>query len=132
MKRHPKLSIRQPKGCGLFRATSFNPHNIFLFFDNLLQVLNRSAKIRDPSTIFNLDKTATTTVHKPKKIVVEKGKKHDCWCFNRYPWFSQPLGFDDFVVICRMKHCIQKSNCSIENLCVLIMDNHESHISLNL
>ncbi|CAG9837986.1 unnamed protein product [Diabrotica balteata] len=32
MSRHAELSLRQPEGCSLSRATSFNKHNVGLFF----------------------------------------------------------------------------------------------------
>lgn len=127
-KRHPQLSIRQPKGSSVSRVYllisnwSFNnvPEYLCLLvsraskklnvlsgketkklacigcmalgrvisnlvlsnqynvssFDNLLDILNRFEKIRDPSRIHNLNETATTTiVHKSKKVVAEKGTK---------------------------------------------------------
>lgn len=72
------LSIRQPEACSLSRMTSFNPTNVSLFFSNLKSILAKYPVISDPSRIFNLDETATTTVQKPKKMVAEKGVKQLC------------------------------------------------------
>lgn len=80
LKRHPQVSIRQPEGCSISRATSFNKHNVFRFFDNLEEAYRRSDNFADGSRIFNLDETGTTTVQKPKKILAAKGQKQVSQC----------------------------------------------------
>lgn len=75
MSRHKDLSIRQPEGCSLSRATSFNKHNVNEFFKNLESIYNRSPSFSNGTRIFNLDETATTTVQKPRKIIAKKGIK---------------------------------------------------------
>ncbi|KAB0803085.1 hypothetical protein PPYR_00055 [Photinus pyralis] len=80
MKRRKNLSIRQPEACSLSRLTSFNPHNVKKFFDQLKQIFEKKPQLVDPSRIFNLDETGTSTVQKPRKIVAEKGSKQVSQC----------------------------------------------------
>lgn len=61
-KRNPSISLRKAKNCSLTQATSFNPHNVQIFFNNLKTIHEREPKFSDPSNIYNLDETATTTV----------------------------------------------------------------------
>jgi hypothetical protein len=73
MSRNPNLSIRQPEACSLTRITSFNRHNVDIFFNNLENIYKRYDALADGTRIYNSDETSTTTVHKPKKIVAPKG-----------------------------------------------------------
>lgn len=174
MSRHPNLSIRQPEGCSLSRATSFNRHNVDQFFNNLENILNRTPEFADGTRIFNLDETATTTVQKPRKIIAKKGIKQvssatsgergilvtTCCVISASGNFIPPvmvfprkkfkehmlngapsatLGLahstgwmttELFVHV--MKHFIHHTASSLEHPSLLIMDSHETHLSVEV
>ena len=67
-KRHPDLSLRAPEGCSLSRATSFNAHNVNIFFNRLKELFARSPAFANGTRIFNLDETGTITVQNPLKV----------------------------------------------------------------
>ena len=57
LKRHPKISVRQPKNTSINQAKGFNREAVSLFF-NLLETIVRS----NASRIFNMDESGFTTV----------------------------------------------------------------------
>ncbi|XP_031332515.1 uncharacterized protein LOC116162896 [Photinus pyralis] len=73
MRRNRTLSIRAPEATSLSRSTSFNEKNVGDFFSNVKKLYDRHAFRAD--LIWNCDETALTTVHKPPKIIGEKGAK---------------------------------------------------------
>ncbi|XP_049796624.1 uncharacterized protein LOC126213079 [Schistocerca nitens] len=170
MRRHPELSLRTPEGTSISRGSSFNKHNVRQFFDNLRQIITR--EVLGPESIWNIDETGLTTVHKPGKIVAVRGEKQvgkvtsaergelvtACCAINaigghippfmifpRVNWQDRMLHgappgtsgsthssswmtADNFVLF--LKHFHKYVKCSAQHKALIIMDNHDSHISL--
>ncbi|KAJ2937691.1 hypothetical protein O0L34_g17502 [Tuta absoluta] len=74
LKRHPELSLRQPRATSFNRATAFNKPAVKDFFEKLENIMDKH-DINDPRRIFNVDETGLTTEQrKPRKILAQKGK----------------------------------------------------------
>lgn len=73
MHRHPKLSLRNPQATSLARGTAFNKTTVEEFFNNVKIVFQNGSY--GPESIYNLDETGLTTVHRPGKIIAQKGEK---------------------------------------------------------
>jgi hypothetical protein len=172
MDRNKDLSLRQPEATSLGRSTSFNKHNVGMFFENLKFILD---KHKFPAeNIFNLDETGCTTVHKPSRVIAMKGQKQvgqvtsgergkliTVCCFINAAGNTLPpaivfplkrfkdhmimnapentLGLacssgwmtkENFVLV--MEHFIKYSGATRKNPCLLLLDNHESHVNLDV
>lgn len=168
--RHANLSLRRPESTSLSRATAFNKTTVGEFFNNLCSILEK--KKFGPETIFNVDETGITTVHKPGKIIAMKGEKQvsqvtsaergnlvtmccgisaigasipPLLVFPRVhvkeimtrggpPGMqaaAHPSGWmtgENFQLY--LHHFIKFTKCSKNNEVLIILDNHESHISV--
>lgn len=172
LRRNPRLGLRTPEATSLSRSTSFNKYNVDQFFENVQQVYGRCEFSAED--IWNCDETALTTVHKPQKVLAEKGLKQvgqitsgergqlvTMCCFvnaagNTVPpayifprqrnldvighsappnslILGHPSGWmtgENFVKV--FHHFIQHARCSQERPAVLFLDNHDSHVSIEI
>lgn len=75
LKRHPDLSLRCPEATSISRAVGFNKPQVDKFFQVLKTATELLGTTYSPQKIWNVDETGVTTVHKPQKIVAQRGKK---------------------------------------------------------
>ena len=171
MKRHQELSLRTPEATSLSRATAFNKHTVETFFNNYKNVLKKHQF--EPHAIYNCDETGITTVHKPCKVIAEKGKKQVgkltsaergslvtvCGAVNAVGNAIPPFcifprcKFKDFMIagapagtggacnpsgwmnaeifVQYLNHFVRHTRCSKDNKVLLLLDNHESHVSID-
>jgi hypothetical protein len=72
MKDNPCLSLRIPEATSMSRATAFNKERLNEFFDKYESILDKYKFTANQ--IYNVDETGLSTVHKPSKIIAQKGK----------------------------------------------------------
>lgn len=71
--RNPQISLRRPEPTSLNRVLAFNRQDVNLFYDNLEEVVEKYKF--EPHRIFNVDETGISGVHKPSRILAQKGRK---------------------------------------------------------
>ena len=172
LRRNKEIAIRTAESTSLGRASSFNRHNVQLFFDNYGTVVERDHFT--PDRIWNVDETGCTTVHKPNRVIAKTGSKQVgaivsgergqlvtiCCAVNAIgnalpPMFvfprvnykdhfirgsphgsigvAHPSGWmtkENFLLF--MKHFVKYVRPSNENKVLLLLDNHESHVSVDV
>lgn len=72
IKNHPEISLRSPEATSMARCKGFNKETVMAFFDKYESILDEGQFTADK--IFNMDETGLNTVHKPSKILAQKGK----------------------------------------------------------
>lgn len=71
--RNPQISLRHPEPTSLNRILAFNRGDVNLLYDNLERVYEKYKF--GPHRIFNVDETGISGVHKPARILAQKGRK---------------------------------------------------------
>ncbi|KAJ3661740.1 hypothetical protein Zmor_006127 [Zophobas morio] len=72
MKEHPTLSLRAPEPTSMARSKGFNKERVNEFFDKYEEILDKYKFVAHQ--IYKKDETALSTVHKPSKVIAQKGK----------------------------------------------------------
>jgi hypothetical protein len=80
MEGHKNLSLRKPENTSLLRSTSFNQHNVTMFYDNYEKAMQKTHFT--PDCIFNLDETSIMTVVQAPHVIAQTGSKQVGQCVS--------------------------------------------------
>lgn len=73
LKKHQEITLRTPEPTSMARCKGFNKETVMSFFDKYEALLDEGKFAGHQ--IFNVDETGLSTVHKPSKILAQKGKR---------------------------------------------------------
>ena len=71
--RHSNVSLRNPEAISINRVYGLNNVSVDKYFENLAKVLDTYNL--ESQQIFNLDESGLSCVHKPNKVLAQKGKR---------------------------------------------------------
>ncbi|XP_065651254.1 uncharacterized protein LOC136079444 [Hydra vulgaris] len=139
--RHPKLSLCKPEKISLARATAFNQHTVSMIFDNLLEIIStrgtkrvcqavsaeRGSLVTMLAFVNAIGNTVPPVFIFPrvnfKDFMINGTPTGSLGLCNKSGWMTS----ENFLVA--MKHFVFHAKPSVEHPVLLLLDNHESHIS---
>ncbi|KAF2902358.1 hypothetical protein ILUMI_03828 [Ignelater luminosus] len=131
MKRHENdISLRKPENTSIYRARAFKKLEKYKY---------------KPDEIWNLDENGLTTVMPPTRVVAPKGKKQvahissqervrnpEAYLGDEYPTSSISFENKQGWMASKIEHFANHVKCAENNRVLLLIDNHESPISVEV
>ncbi|KAG5870015.1 hypothetical protein JTB14_008992 [Gonioctena quinquepunctata] len=150
-RRNVNLSLRKPKNTSAARFYGFNRTAVSDFYENLKKVLIKYKLTAD--RIYNFDESGISTVLSTPKVLAEKNQKQIASGNTIPPLFIFPkVHFKDHfmagapegslgvanksgwinsgIFLEVLKHIQKKTSCSKDNPILILVDNHESHVTI--
>ncbi|KAH9643097.1 hypothetical protein HF086_008813 [Spodoptera exigua] len=126
-RRNGNLSLRKPENTSAARSFAFNKTAVTDFYNNLEKVLTKYKFTAD--RIFNFDESGISTVLSTPKVLAEKNQKQIGQLVSAER--GELVTFGGIISASEvLKHIQKKSSCSKDNPILLLVDNHESHVTI--